>query len=69
MIDSRSSDSIQSHRTAVMIGYRQVILLKDGTVVHYESKLQPKYKCLLMGIIWKFTPAFRFNKRDFIIVD
>jgi hypothetical protein len=69
MIDSRSSDIIQSFRTAIMVSYKQVILLKDGNEIHYESKFQSYYKCLLVGIMWKFIPAFRFNKRDFIIVE
>jgi len=68
MIDSRSSDMLQFFRTAVILNYQQVILLKDGNVIHYESKLQPRCKCLLVGILWKFIPVFRFDKRDFIIV-
>lgn len=69
MIDSRCSAIMQSFRTAVIVNYQQVILLKDGNVIHYESKFQRRYKCLIVGIIWKFVPVFRFNNRDFIIVE
>jgi hypothetical protein len=69
MIDSRSSDIMQSFSSVVIVSYQQVILLKDGNVIHYESKFQRKYKCLLVGLIWKFIPVFGFNKRDFIIVE
>jgi hypothetical protein len=69
MIDSRSSDIMQSFQTARIVSYQQVIFLRESNVIHYQSKLQSRYKCLLMGIIWKFIPVFRFSKRDFIIVD
>jgi hypothetical protein len=69
MIDSRSSDIMQSFQTTVTVSYQQVILLKDFNVIHYESKFQQRYKCLLIGLIWKFIPLFIFKKRDFIIVD
>jgi hypothetical protein len=69
MIDSRSSDIMQSFQSTVTVSYQQVILLKDVNVIHYESKFQQRYKCLLIGLMWKFIPLFSFNKRDFIIVD
>lgn len=47
----------------------KVILLKDHNVVHYESNRQSKWRCWLMGIIWKYMPDLTFNGRDYMIVD
>jgi hypothetical protein len=46
----------------------KVILLKNHNVVVREC-IAPKWRAVLIGLVWKYVPDLTFDNRDFLIVD